>query len=200
MKASEFEKHLLRSGHRIKRRCNPVPATELLRLVEDVIVSQLPKLKGDARKVLTAVAGRITAMTFAVECDYCKQEASLVTGKVMYPHRSDLWHKGFWLCPPCDAYVGCHEGTSVPLGRLANKELRDAKMRAHNAFDPLWQSRNDISRGDAYRWLAHALDIPRQICHIGMFDCETCYRVVRICTEANPQVVRSWVDETACQS
>ncbi len=117
-------------------------------------------------------------------CPYCGQPPVLVSGVVIYPHRSDLWDKSFWFCPPCGAYVGCHPGTVVPLGRLADKELRDAKMAAHAAFDPLWKRNSEgqrmRSRRAAYRWLAEKLGVSIDHCHIGQFDVEQCRRVVEI--------------------
>ncbi len=115
-------------------------------------------------------------------CPYCNEAAILVYGAVIYPHRPDLREKRFWRCLPCDAHVGCHPGTEKPLGRLANKELRSAKQKAHVAFDPLWQSgwRN---RREAYAWLAHQLGINERDCHIGMMDVPTCRRVVTVCRE-----------------
>lgn len=120
----------------------------------------------------------------AVNCPYCNNEACLVGGDVIYPHRPDLRYRRFWLCAPCDAYVGCHEGTERPLGRLANSELRQAKIAAHAAFDPLWRPLNGhrrMTRKAAYGWLARELRIERENCHIGMFDVATCRRVVEIC-------------------
>lgn len=110
-----------------------------------------------------------------VKCDYCGNDAELVTGNVIYPHRRDhLVLRKFWLCRPCDAYVGTHENSNaVPLGRLANAELRALKQQVHKAFDPLWL-RREMSRTEAYRWLAQALDIPEGECHVGMFDTARC--------------------------
>ena len=118
-----------------------------------------------------------------VKCPYCDQSAKLVTGKTVYPHRRDLWRKRFWVCFPCDARCGCHGTTDKPLGRLANAELREAKMRAHAAFDPRWK-RGPHGRSAEYKWLAHELGIDVQECHIGMFDVETCDRVVGLCRRA----------------
>jgi hypothetical protein len=118
----------------------------------------------------------------SVSCPYCNQTASLVTGETIYPHRSDLHEKRFYLCAPCDARVGCHPGTTRPLGRLANAELRAAKMQAHTYFDPLWKS-GAMKRYDDYGWLAGQLGLQRSRCHIGMFDVETCKRVVKICRD-----------------
>ena len=112
-------------------------------------------------------------------CDYCKQDAKLVTGAAIYPHRPDLHSKWFYQCASCAAYVGCHGATKVPLGRLANAELRAAKKAAHAAFDPLWRS-GDYTRKVAYAWLAGELGIPARQAHIGMFDVAQCQAVVRV--------------------
>lgn len=120
-------------------------------------------------------------------CPYCNNEAQLVGGDMIYPHRRDLAHLRFWACLPCDARVGCHGGSTRPLGRLANTELRQAKMEAHAAFDPLWKFhtfRNGyqtMTRNAAYEWLAGQLGINRGDCHIGMFDVAQCRRVVEVC-------------------
>lgn len=114
-----------------------------------------------------------------VNCDYCQQPALLVGGDVIYPHRSDLAHRKFYVCISCDARVGCHPGTERALGRLANAELRQAKQEAHAAFDPLWKS-NGMKRKEAYAWLAKQLGVERV--HIGECDVETCRRVVEICS------------------
>jgi len=121
-------------------------------------------------------------------CPYCGNQSKLVGGDVIYPHRPDLKHKKFYLCKPCKAYVGCHPGGAKPLGRLADARLRRAKSMAHRHFDVLWKKntnkqrrRKKMDRREAYCWLAEQLDIPREHCHIGMFDIETCQRVVDLC-------------------
>lgn len=100
-----------------------------------------------------------------------------------------------WECSPCRAWVGCHKGTKVPLGRLADAKLREAKRRAHAAFDPLWIKKMQLegckkgrARGKGYVWLAHQLGINVKDCHIGMFDVAQCERVVEVCT--NPEARR----------
>lgn len=117
-----------------------------------------------------------------VICPYCNKEARLVTGDVIYPHREDLYEKYFYLCSDCYAYVGCHPETEKPLGRLADAELRKTKMFAHKFFDAIWKS-GKMRRKEAYNWLADKLKIKVENCHIGMFDVETCKRVIEICNE-----------------
>jgi hypothetical protein len=113
-------------------------------------------------------------------CPYCQNSSMLVTGAEVYPHRPDLVQLYFYRCQPCDAFVGCHPGSTKPLGRLANAELRRAKSAAHAAFDPLWKQ-GAMHRSSAYAWLAQMLGIAGSDCHIGLFDVEMCNRVVEIC-------------------
>jgi hypothetical protein len=111
-------------------------------------------------------------------CPYCKRFSKAVTGKEIYPHRKDLFSLNFYSCAGCNAYVGTHKGTLKPLGRLANKELRRAKSKAHKAFDPLWKCLG-MKRKEAYKWLAETLNIKVSECHIGLFDIEECETVVK---------------------
>lgn len=113
-------------------------------------------------------------------CPYCTAPVKRVKGNVIYPHRKDLADKDFIACIPCWAYVGCHARTGEPLGRLANKELRAAKMMAHAAFDPIWQN-DEMTRTEAYAWLSKQLNLHARYTHIGMFDVEDCKRVVTVC-------------------
>lgn len=116
-----------------------------------------------------------------MKCPYCKSDANLVMGHEIYPHRLDLADLKMWACLPCDARVGTHKNSPEhkPLGRLANAELRKAKMAAHAAFDPLWKS-GRMSRKKAYSMLAERMSIPKDQAHIGMFDVDQCKAVVTI--------------------
>lgn len=122
-----------------------------------------------------------------MKCPYCGGDAELTTGYKVYPHRLDLADLKVWACFPCDAWVGTHKNspTHAPLGRLANPELRKAKMAAHAAFDPWWKS-GRMSRRKAYALLAEKMGIHKDQAHIGMFDVEQCKQVVMLFT---PQVM-----------
>jgi len=115
-------------------------------------------------------------------CPYCGRDAELRTGADVHGHRPDLSRKRFWICVPCDARVGCHEGTDVPFGDLANSQLRLARMQAHRLFDRIWLT-GKLSRGDAYAWLADGLGIGVDQCHIGMMNVEMCDSVVGLCVD-----------------
>lgn len=108
-----------------------------------------------------------------LECRYCGEPARLVNGKQIYPYRADLAELKFWRCAPCNAWVGVHNGTETPLGILAKAELRKLKSQVHALFDPIWKEKR-MKRSKAYRWLAEGLGIPKDECHVGMFDEARC--------------------------
>lgn len=113
-----------------------------------------------------------------VYCDYCGTLAEFVDSKVVYGRSYGM----MYLCPKCKAYVGVHKGTDIPLGRLADAELRKWKNEAHRAFDPLWQiGPFRKKRNAAYEWLAEQMNLPVEETHIGMFDIEKCQLAIQIC-------------------
>lgn len=114
-----------------------------------------------------------------VICPYCNKKAKLVTGKTIYFFAKPLHKKFFWFCKPCDSYVGVHPNTKVPLGTLANLELRNLRVQVHTKFDPLWK-KGKMSRNKAYNWLSRQLNIEKDKCHIAMFDIETCEKVIKL--------------------
>lgn len=113
-------------------------------------------------------------------CPYCRRSAELTTSAKIYGN-NDKDFGMFWVCWPCDAYVGCHKNspTHAPLGRLANKELRRWKQKAHAAFDPMWR-RDGMSRSEAYQFMADAMGITKEEAHIGKFDVEQCKKLVEL--------------------
>lgn len=135
--------------------------------------SSQPKSKTPSKeKPLPAPVGK------KVECPYCGNLAEFVSGKVIYPKRSDLWDKRYYHCSPCRAYVGSH-GDGSPFGTLATSELRQARMRAHEAFDTLWKE-SAMNRSAAYAWLSEQMELAPKDTHIGMFDVGQCEFVVEV--------------------
>jgi len=121
------------------------------------------------------------------KCRYCHEPAKLTRlGDIGYPYQRD--YGPMYVCIADQAWVGCHPGTTKPLGGLANAELREWKIKAHAAFDPLWQAkirRDGCSKSQArkagYRWLSEQLSIPFEKTHIGYMDVDECRRVVEVC-------------------
>lgn len=117
-----------------------------------------------------------------VVCPYCGLEARLVDEKEVYGKSRGFGPLWFCNCQPGGVYVGCHKGTTLPLGTLANSRLRYWRMRAHRAFDPLHMGKKEaMSRTEAYQWLASRLGISVDDCHIAMFDEERCQTVESLC-------------------
>lgn len=129
-------------------------------------------------------------------CPYCGTKPDFIDSKVIYGKSYGM----VYYCCHCDAYVGVHKGTDQALGRLANKELREAKKKAHFYFDQLWDrklkswmkkndkhSKKEISvmrrivRNQAYNWLSKKMNLPAKHTHIGMFSIERCEEVIKLC-------------------
>lgn len=116
-----------------------------------------------------------------VTCNYCGKSAVLTTGQIIYPHREDLKFLKFWQCVSCDAYVGCHKNSKdyKPLGILANRELRQLRIKAHGLFDLSWRS-GKITRDKAYQRLSQSMGIKKKDCHIGHFNIDQCEMALNV--------------------
>lgn len=66
-------------------------------------------------------------------------------------------------------------GAPAPPG----SDLAKARIAAHAAFDPLWQS-GRMTRTKAYSELARRLGIPKHLAHMQMFDKATCEHVIAL--------------------
>lgn len=87
-----------------------------------------------------------------------------------------------WICsgyPECDAYVGCHNMTNKPLGTLANAELREARNKAHSAFNKIWRN-GLITRKSAYKVLQRVMLMTESEAHIAKMSIEQCRKVASI--------------------
>lgn len=117
-------------------------------------------------------------------CPHCENDCKIVNNSVIYGREYGEWPWAV-LCVGCGAHVGLHPFTGIPLGTLATAEMRDARKRAKNAFNPLWQQ-GGMSRSDAYSWLATMLGITNvNDCHIAWFGIDQCNAVVKCINTAN---------------
>lgn len=108
-------------------------------------------------------------------CPYCGEESVLVDSSVVYGSSYGL----IYLCKPCGAYCGVHKGTTIALGRLANKELREMKKEAHKHFDAIWTGFKK-SRSAMYKRLSELMGTHPEQTHIGMFDVDQCKKVIEL--------------------
>ena len=73
-------------------------------------------------------------------CPYCGKKAEFVDNKEIYGKRYGKSYMTYW-CRECDARVGTHNNSKIPLGTMAKADLREARKKAHSVIDPLWQSK-----------------------------------------------------------
>jgi hypothetical protein len=112
-------------------------------------------------------------------CPYCHCETNVVTDKDIFGPFSNFNKKFIQCASNPDHYVGTYR-RGVSLGRLADKSLRQKKMAAHAAFDPLWKDRLFNSRDAAYEWLSNKMKLPKEETHFGLFDEKQCEKAIGI--------------------
>lgn len=96
----------------------------------------------------------------------------------------------YWQCMnfnqprPCPGRVAARRDGSLK-GTPADQATRQARIRAHAAFDPLWQAapshkRRGGERRKMYRWLQDAMALSAHECHIAKFNVAQCERVIEL--------------------
>ncbi|MFM9434552.1 hypothetical protein ACFDR9_001611 [Janthinobacterium sp. CG_23.3] len=137
--------------------------------------------RNPSRKSIARVKNPLPAPT---RCRYCNAEVELVGNEQIYRRAYGEWPWAY-LCTDleCGAYVGLHPFTAIPLGTMADAELREWRKSAKDAFNPLWQDglEKRFSRSGAYAWLSGQLGIDAGACHVGWFDIGECQRVIFAC-------------------
>lgn len=112
-------------------------------------------------------------------CPYCQGSVALVNNRHIYGRECGDWPYAYH-CAPCDALVGLHPDTDIPLGTMANHELRAARVTNKRHFHN-FMAKMGFTRSSAYLWLARSMGIDREECHFGWFDLEACKRAGDIC-------------------
>ncbi len=90
-----------------------------------------------------------------IKCPYCGSQAYLRPATVVYGKKASATNAQLYVCgrfPACNSYVAAHKGSHLPMGTLANADLRRQRVMAHAAFNRLWES-GLMTRKQAYRWL-----------------------------------------------
>lgn len=114
-------------------------------------------------------------------CRYCNGRVVFVNNSHVYGSTVGLW-PFVYTCVNCDSFVGTHTGTDIPLGTLANRELRQLRQVAKQSFLAL----NKLLHRNAtqsYKWLAEQMDKPVNETHFGWFEAEDLNKALQI-TEA----------------
>lgn len=122
---------------------------------------------------------------YAPRCPYCGSHTIYRSADGIY--RENTRNEMLYVCknyPRCDSYVRVQPGTRIPLGTVANRELRELRIEAHRQFDKL-HKRGYMSKHDAYQWLGGVLGVTAREAHIGQLSMLSCNLVIR---EAKKQV------------
>ena len=120
-----------------------------------------------------------------IHCPYCGAKATLRPSSAVYGDAAKT--DGYlYVCdryPKCDSYVGAHKKTKLPMGTLANGDLRNKRIQAHKAFDWMWKS-GLMTKWQAYKWMQGKLDLSDEQAHIAMFSEYMCDRLIAECNKA----------------
>lgn len=121
----------------------------------------------------------IDVLPIPKKCRYCGHD-------VIFTSNAEIYGKEYgngkcYLCKNCFAYVGVHTGTIIPLGTLANDNLRKLRKKAHILFDTLWKGKTrKMTRYEAYKWLANKMNLKVVQTHIGWFDEQQCKKIINL--------------------
>lgn len=133
-----------------------------------------------SRKATARVKDPLPAPT---TCPHCSSPVELCSNAKIYGREYGDWPWAYrCTSSDCDAYVGIHPFTNIPLGTLATRPIREARKAAKATFNPIW-ARKYMTRSEAYAWLAGELGIPVGECHIGWFDVDQCKQVELACAK-----------------
>lgn len=118
-----------------------------------------------------------------LSCPYCGAKMTL---RFTVKFNRAFYGCSEWPRTKCEGVHGCHP-SGAPLGIPATKEVKAARIRAHDAFDKLWKD-GHMERGTAYRWMREAMGLSKRDAHIGRFDAEQCERLVALATQKLKEV------------
>lgn len=131
-----------------------------------------------SRKALKRVKDRVAIPTL---CRYCNGPVRIANNAEVYGGREFGEWPFIYLCEVCRAYVGLHPFTDLPLGLMADADLRDARKAAKIPFAALVKHKFKGNRSLAYQWLSFKMSIPVAECHFGMMEEDLANQALEIC-------------------
>jgi ssDNA-binding Zn-finger/Zn-ribbon topoisomerase 1 len=87
--------------------------------------------------------------------------------------------------PNCKATHGAHPD-GKPLGKPADKETKAWRIKAHLAFDKLFEGEQAVmNRDEAYQYLQTMMNLTEEKAHISKFDSEQCKELIDLLDFSN---------------
>lgn len=139
-------------------------------------MSEVKTPANPSRKAMVRVKNPLPVPT---KCHFCNSSVRVATHQEVYGRNYGDWPY-MYLCGNCGACVGMHPFTNIPLGTLADRATREARKNCKKPFEAIWRS-GQMSRTEAYEWLAGEMNIPVNECHFGWFDIHQCEMAKNIC-------------------
>ena len=131
----------------------------------------------------------MTMKKVQIRCPYCGAKATLRPSSSVYGNTTKI--DGFlYVCdryPKCDAYVTAHRQSRLPMGTLANGDLRHKRIEAHKAFDWLRKS-GLMPKRQAYKWMQAKLGLNEDQAHIAKFSAFMCDQLIAICQQTQKNI------------
>lgn len=112
-------------------------------------------------------------------CRFCKRPVQLVNNSAVYGREYGDWPY-MYRCAHCDAYVGLHPKTDLPLGTLATKEIRRSRTKSKEVFHAMLKELG-IDRTAGYALVCEGLGMAPEVCHFGMMEIHQCEQVKHFC-------------------
>lgn len=113
---------------------------------------------------------------YAMYCPSCGILARFVSDKEFY---GQDFGRHVYYCPKCKARVGTYSGTPIPMGTMADQETLRLRKKCHELFDQKWTS-GEMTRDEAYAWLADVMKLQPYEAHIGKFGKRQCANLLRL--------------------
>jgi hypothetical protein len=75
-------------------------------------------------------------------CPYCRSTNIKLMTQTQFYGREYNGAK-MYVCQKCNARAGCHKGTDIPMGCLADDELRKMRTAIHKIIDDMWSTKEE---------------------------------------------------------
>ncbi len=111
-------------------------------------------------------------------CPCCGGGVRLVNNAEIYRKSYGTWPY-IYLCGQCGASAAVHPETIFPIGTMADKPLREARQRVHDALERVRRA-YWLDVRQARERLARLMDIPIAACTIATFDAGHCTRALAV--------------------
>jgi hypothetical protein len=92
--------------------------------------------------MLSKIKGVIQHYNLRKNCQYCHSNNIKIMTQTEFYGREYNGAK-MYVCQKCGARAGCHKGTEIPLGCLADDELRKLRKEIHDIIDTMWKTREE---------------------------------------------------------